>query len=136
MTFVRSETKGKRRGYKGNKPSCQALSNAAVSSVSESCEAQTGEFCTASYTITLLHTCFLDAPGNRGRPRLATPAPLVRTTPKTLPCCTDRLNPQASIAGFLILQSLLLGRGTEPKTERMSDEARPSEGRSKKRSIC
>src|SRR5215208_2314649 len=40
------------------------------------------------------HNSFLPAADNPpGRPSLATPAPPIRTTPKTLPCCTDRLNP-------------------------------------------
>src|SRR5215207_8814851 len=42
------------------------------------------------------HNSFLPAADNPpGRPSLATPAPPIRTTPKTLPCCTDRLNPPA-----------------------------------------
>src|SRR5215212_6620481 len=40
------------------------------------------------------HNSFLPAADNPpGRPNLATYAPPIRTTPKTLPCCTDRLNP-------------------------------------------
>src|SRR5215211_7086381 len=40
------------------------------------------------------HNSFLPAADNPpGRPSLATPAPPIRTTLKTLPCCTDRLNP-------------------------------------------
>src|SRR5215210_8915687 len=40
------------------------------------------------------HSSFLPAADNPlGRPSLATLAPPIRTTPKTLPCCTDRLNP-------------------------------------------
>src|SRR5215210_708684 len=41
----------------------------------------------------LSHSSFLRASGNPGRPSLATSTPPVRTTQKTLPCCTDRLNP-------------------------------------------
>src|SRR5215210_7144790 len=40
------------------------------------------------------HSSCLPASDNPpGRPSLATPAPPIRTTPKNLPCCTDRLNP-------------------------------------------
>src|SRR5215203_5841267 len=41
----------------------------------------------------LSQSSFLRAADNPGRPRLATLVPPIRTTPKTLPCCTDRLNP-------------------------------------------
>src|SRR5215210_7322295 len=44
----------------------------------------------------LSHSSFLRASGNPGRPSLATSTPPVRTTQKTLPCCTDRLNPPRS----------------------------------------
>src|SRR5829696_2772796 len=41
----------------------------------------------------LSHNSFLRASGNPGRPSLPTLVPPIRTTQKTLPCCTDRLNP-------------------------------------------
>src|SRR5438270_3824611 len=41
----------------------------------------------------LSQSSFLRAADNPGRPRLATSTPPIRTTQKTLPCCTDRLNP-------------------------------------------
>src|SRR5215210_6756662 len=60
-----------------------------------------GGFCSAramslmdSPALHRFHSSFLPTADNPpGRPSLATPAPPIRTTPKTLPCCTDRLNP-------------------------------------------
>src|SRR5215207_2906923 len=51
----------------------------------------------------LSQSSFLRAADNLGRPRLATPIPPIRTTPKTLPRCTDRLNPPCFSSGTLIL---------------------------------
>jgi len=54
---------------------------------------------------------FLPASDNSpGRPGLATHAPPVRTTPKTLPCCTDRLNPLLLFLRdlFLLTEDLIL----------------------------
>src|SRR5215216_6517799 len=46
------------------------------------------------------HNSFLPAADNPpGRPSLATLAPPIRTTPKTLACCTDRLNPPRLFSG-------------------------------------
>src|SRR5215210_411718 len=81
------------------------------------------------------HTSFLDPPRQYRRTQISHTRTSGPNNTKTLPCCTDRLNPPATLAGFLILQSLLSGQSTEPKTEKMSDEARPSGGRSKKRSV-
>src|SRR5829696_6111583 len=52
------------------------------------------------------HNSFLPAADNPpGRPSLATPAPPIRTTPKTLPCCTDRLNPPDIFFGKLSIMA-------------------------------
>src|SRR5215218_7911274 len=57
------------------------------------------------------HNSFLPAADNPpGRPSLATPAPPIRTTPKTLPCCTDRLNPPSLVFAF----SGVAGAGSAP----------------------
>src|SRR5215204_6095141 len=65
----------------------------------------------------LSQSSFLRAADNLGRPRLATPIPPIRTTPKTLPCCTDRLNPpQPSLPKRTGLgKHLSVHRGTEGK---------------------
>ena len=48
------------------------------------------------------NSCLPAAHNPPGGASLATPSPPIRTTPKTyLPCCTDRLNPPASLTKSL-----------------------------------